>query len=76
MADIISHTESITKIDNKIGNLTLRVEDRERDTKLSEKFFAKVKEIEGDMKFQTTYIEQYLPLYTQMMISDTLDSFV
>lgn len=28
------------------------------------------------MRFQATFLEQYQPLYVQMMISDTLDSFL
>ena len=35
-----------------------------------------MKEIEGDIRFQTTFLEQYQPLYIQTIVSDTLDSFV
>ena len=45
------------------------MEDRERDTKLSEKFLGKVKEIEGEIRFMTTFLEQYQPLYTQMILA-------
>ena len=39
----MSLNEKLIKLDLKVGNLTARVEDRERDSKLSEKFLAKVK---------------------------------
>jgi hypothetical protein len=59
-----------------VVNLNARIEDRERDSKLSEKFLSKVKEVENDLKFLTTFLEQYQPLYVQMHISETLNSFL
>lgn len=40
-----NHNEKIIKLELKTINLTARVEDRERDSKLSEKFLGKVKEV-------------------------------
>lgn len=74
MEDVTNHNERIIKLSNKVDNLNERVQDREKDAKLSEKFLAKVREIEGDIRYQNTFLEQYQPLYIQMMIADTLDS--
>lgn len=38
-----SHNEKIIKLELKVVNLNSRIEDRERDSKLSEKFLSKVK---------------------------------
>lgn len=54
----------------------MRIEDREKDSKLSEKFFTKVKEMENDFQFVTSFLEQYQPLYIQMQISETLNSYI
>jgi len=74
MEDVTNHNERMIKLSNKVDNLNERVQDREKDTKLSEKFLAKVREIEGDIRYQNTFLEQYQPLYIQLMIADTLDS--
>jgi hypothetical protein len=39
----MKNNERLIKLDLKTMNLSARVEDRERDSKLSEKFFMKVK---------------------------------
>ena len=43
MEDSINHNEKIIKAELRMIDLTHRIEEREKDTKLSEKFFAKVK---------------------------------
>ena len=50
--------------------------EREKDSKLSEKFLSYVKEIENNYRFLTRFIEKYQPLYIQTTISDTLHCFI
>lgn len=37
-------------------DVTNRIEEREKDSKLSEKFFTKVKEVENDLDFLHKYL--------------------
>lgn len=69
LQDSVTSSEKMIKLDLKLSNLLARVEDRERDSKLSQKFFAKVKDVEGEIKFLTNFLQQYQPLYTQMQIA-------
>jgi len=43
MEDGVAANERVVKLDLKVDSLSARVEDRERDSKLSEKFMSKVK---------------------------------
>ena len=74
--DATNHTERITKLEVKSGDLTARIDDREKDGRLSEKFFTRVRELQNDMAFFTTFLEQYQPLYIQIHISEALHSFI
>lgn len=76
LEDGVSGNERTGKLESLVADLGTRVEDREKDTKLSEKFLGKVREMEGELRFLSTFLEQYQPLYTQMILADTLNSFV
>lgn len=52
----INHNEKIIKLELRMIDVSNRIEEREKDSKLSEKFFTKVKEVENDLDFLHKYL--------------------
>jgi uncharacterized protein YfcZ (UPF0381/DUF406 family) len=71
-AEVSQLTEGARKTERETASLRERVEEREKEVRLSEKFMGRLREVQNDLQFVVGYLQQYQPLRTQMQIADTL----